>query len=71
MPEYDIVTSVDFGGGHFSGTELRRWLSENIGEPYVAWVTWPAYSEVNERFDKTGVTVYNDKHLTLIALRWS
>lgn len=73
MTKYNIVTCVGFGGGtnNVSSTELRRWLSEHIGEPYEAWITWPAYTEANKSFDKTGVTVYNSKHLTLVALRWT
>lgn len=62
-----LVTSVPYG----RGAELRQWLRENIGKPYDDWQTWPAITDDTITDDFIGVTVYNDEHLTLVALRWS
>jgi hypothetical protein len=45
--------------------ELRSWLRENIGRAYEDWSTWGSSTS-----DHVGVTVYNEQHLTLVALRW-
>lgn len=46
--------------------EIRKWLRNNIGEPYEDWNT--IYNTLDK---KLFLYVYKEEHAVLVSLRWS
>lgn len=60
LAPYRIITNVPYG----SGSVLRKWCRENLGDPYINWETYPLDNEC------IGVKVWTEEHAALVTLRW-
>ena len=62
--KYKFVIQTKYDYHSKETVEIRKWLRNNIGEPYEDWNT--IYMD-----EKLFLCVYKEEHAVLVSLRWS